>query len=103
MLFHRLKLHQIDDVNDSNLEVRNVLPKQMHGRQRLQGRAIAAAYHHDLRLRSLIIARPFPDSDPYGAVLDRSVPIEVLKRRLLPGHDDIDVVPAAQTMVGYGK
>ena len=100
MLARRLELHQVHDVDDPNLEVRQVLPEQRDRRQRFERRHVAGAGHHDVGLAPLVAARPLPDPDAGRAVLDGGVHVEVLEAGLLAGHDDVHVVPAAQAMVG---
>ena len=74
--------------------------QKVDGSQSLQCRHVAAARHHDIGLRAMVIARPLPDPEPACAVLDRLVHGQPLGRRLLAGDDDIDVVPAAQAVIG---
>ena len=77
-----------------------MLAQQLDGGQRLQGRHVAAAGHHHVGLAAAVVARPFPDAEPGLAVLDRLVHRQPLRRGLLAGDDDVDVVAAAQAMVG---
>ena len=49
----RLQLHQIHDVDDADLQRREMLTKQIHGGQRLQRRHVAATGHHDIWLAPL--------------------------------------------------
>ena len=79
----------------------SVPAKQVHGGERLQRWHVAAAGHHDVGLVAPVVAGPFPNPDTGGAVLDRLIHGQPLRRRLLAGHDDIDVVAAAQAMVGH--
>ena len=58
-----------------------------------------AAGHHDVRV-AVVVAGPVPDADAAGAVQDRLVHRQVVERRLLAGDDDVDVVPAAQAVIG---
>ena len=97
------KRHQVDDVDDPDLELGNVLPQQVDRRQRFERRDVAGAGHHDIGLTALIVARPLPDADASRAVPDRRVHVEPLRRRLLARDDDVDVVPAPQAMVGHGQ
>ena len=60
---------------------------------------IAAGCHDDVRVLTLVVACPVPDSDSLGAVLDCFFHIEVLDMVLLVGNDDVDVVGAAETMI----
>ena len=98
-----LQLHEVDDVDHPDLELGHILAQELHGCQRLQRGHVAGARHDDVRLAVLVTAGPFPDADPRRAVPDRLVHGQPLGRRMLAGHDDIDVVLAAQTVVGDGQ
>ena len=80
-----------------------MLAKQIHGRQRLQRGHIAAARHHHIGLAALVVAGPFPDADAGRAMFDRLVHRQPCGRGLFAGDDDVDVVAAAQAMVGDGE
>ena len=95
-----LQLHQIDDIDDPDLQLGRVLAKDVDGGQRLQRRHVAAARHHHVGLAATVVAGPLPDAEPGGAMLDRLVHRQPLRRRLFAGHDDVDVVSAAQAVVG---
>ena len=103
MLFSCLQLHQVHDVDDPNLEIGHVRAQDAHGSERFQGGSVATAGHHHIRLTPLIVARPLPDPDADGAVLDGSIHVEVLQRGLFPRHDDVDIVATAQAVVGLGE
>ena len=60
----RLKSHQVDDVDDPDFEFWNCRAKQIDRGQGLEGRNVAGAGHHDVRLGAAVVARPFPDADP---------------------------------------
>ena len=72
---------------------------RLHRRKRFQGGDVSGAAHHHVGIAALVVARPFPNADPGRAVFDGRVHIEILERRLLPRHDHVDVVAAAETMV----
>ncbi len=101
MLALRLQLHQIDDVDDADLQLRQMLAQDGHRRQRLQRRHVAAAGHDDVGLGVLVVAGPLPDADALGAVLDGGVHRQPLRRRMLAGDHDVDVVTAAQAVVHH--
>ena len=101
VLARRLQLHQVHDVDDADLQLREVLAKQLDRGQRLQRGHVAAAGHDHVGLAALVVAGPVPDADAGGAVLDRLVHGQPLRRRLLAGHDHVDVVAAAQAVVGH--
>ena len=96
MLARRLKLHQVDDIDDADLELWQMLAEDGHRGEDLERRRIAATGHHHVRLAALVIARPGPDSDALGAVHDRLIHRQPLRRRVLTGDDDVDVVAAAR-------
>ena len=72
---------------------------QVDSGERLQRRHVAAAGHHDVGLSAPVVAGPLPDAEPGGAVLDRLVHRQPLRGGLLAGDNDIDVIPAAQTVI----
>ena len=96
----RLELHQVHDVDHADLQLRQVLAKQLDRRQRFQRRHVAAAGHDHVGLAPLVVAGPLPDAEARRAVLDRLVHRQPLRRGLLAGDDDVDVVAAAQAVVG---
>ena len=100
MLARRLQRHQIDDVDHADLQFGRMLAQEVDRGQRLERRHVAAAGHDDVRLAAAVVARPFPDAEARGAVLDRLVHRQPLRRRLLAGDDDVHVVAAAQAVVG---
>src|ERR1051325_2959473 len=101
MFLMRLQGHQIDNIDDPDLELRQMLPKEGHCRQSFQSRHIAGAGHHNIGLAALIVARPFPNPDAGGAVVYPIVEAPPLRLRLLSRDDDVDAIPAAKAMVGY--
>ena len=96
-----LQLHQVDDVDHADLQFREMLPQQLDRGQRLQRRHVAAARHDHVRFAALVVARPLPDADTGGAVLDGGVHVEPLRRGLFAGDDDVHVVAAAQAVIGH--
>ena len=100
MLAGGLQRHQIDDVDDANLQMSGKCWRsKSHRGQRFQRGHVAGASHHHVRLAALVVAGPVPDADARRAVLDRGFHVEPLRRGLLAGHDHVDVVAAAQAMV----
>jgi len=95
MLLMRLQGHQVDHIHHPDLEVGDMLAEEADRGQRLQCRHIAGAGHHDVGLSAPVVAGPFPDADPRGAVLDGVVHVEPLRGRLLARDDHVDPVPAA--------
>ena len=97
----RLQFHQVDDVDDPDLQRREMLPKQIHRGQRLQRGHVTAASHHHIRLASLVVAGPFPDSDAGRAMFDRLIHRQPLRGRLFARDDDVHIVAAAQAVIGH--
>ena len=100
VLGRRLQRHQIDDVDHAHLDLGQMPAHELDRGQRLQGRHVAAAGHHHVGLAAAVVAGPLPDAEAGLAVLGRLVHREPLRRGLLAGDDDVDVVAAAQAMVG---
>ena len=99
MRLGRLEPHQVDHVHDPDLEVREFMLQQLDRRQRFKGGDVTSAGHDDVGLGPIVAGGPLPDADAGRAVGDRRVHVQVLQGWLLPGHDDVDVVAAAQAMV----
>src|SRR6516165_6222658 len=78
-------------------------PDQVYRSQCLQSGHVAAAGHHHVGLTASVTAGPFPDADAGGAVFDRLVHRQPNRGRLLPRNDQVHVVAAAETMVGYAE
>src|SRR5271166_5224198 len=97
----RFQLEQIHYVDETDLQVGKLLSQQHRCGQRLLCRYIASRGHNDIRLATLIVARPFPDADALRAMHNSGVDIQVLEVELLVGDDYIDVVLAPQAMIGY--
>lgn len=76
----RLELHEVDHVDNPDLQIRRVSFQEVDRRERFHGRDIAAARHHHVRLASHIIAGPFPDADARCAVLNRRVHLSTSRR-----------------------
>jgi hypothetical protein len=75
-----LELHQVDDVDDADLQLGEMLAEDRDGGQDLQGGGVTAAGHHDIRLFALVVAGPgrrraharaTPDVTNLAAVPDR--------------------------------
>ena len=103
MLGAGLEGHQVHDVDDADLEFGDVLAQHFDRGQRFERGDIAGAGHHHVGLAAGIVAGPRPDAEAGGAVLDGGVHVQPLRRGLFAGDDDIDVVAAAQAMVGDGE
>ena len=90
-----LKAHEVHDVDEPDLEVRQVLADEVDGSQRLERRDVAGARDYDVRLAAPVVAGPLPDPDAAGAVEDRLVHREPVRGRLLAGDDQHRKSPAS--------
>ena len=100
VLFVRLQLEQVNHIYEADFQIREFISEKSGGRECFLRSDIACASHHYIRFNSLIVAGRAPDTDASRAVRDRFIHGQVLKVRLLIADDDVDVVLAAQTMVG---
>jgi hypothetical protein len=96
----RLQAHQVDDVDHPHLQLGQVLPQQRYGGEGFQRRYVAGAGEHDIG-GAVVVAGPVPDAQTPGAVCGGVGHPQPLWRGLLAGHDDVDVVAAAQAVVGH--
>src|SRR4029450_3576338 len=103
MLALWLQFHQVDDVDDADLQRRKMLAEEIYGSQRFQRWYVSATGHHDVWFSSFVIARPFPDSDASRAMFDRLVHRQPLRGRLFACYHDVDVVAAAQAVISHRK
>src|SRR3954451_14614536 len=60
----RLEPEQVHHVDEPDLQVLELLPEQVHGRQGLLGRDVAGRGHYHVRFDPLVGARLGPDADP---------------------------------------
>ena len=95
-----LQLEEVNDVDEADLQVGELFTQQRGRRQRFLRGNVARACHHYIGFASLIVARPVPDADALRAVRDRGIHVQVLQVQLLVGNDHVDVVLAAQTVIG---
>lgn len=100
MFFRRLILHKVDDIYDTNLQLRGVMTKEIHGGQGFQRGHVTTASHDDIGIAALIAARPVPNADAGGAMPDGLFHREPYRRWLLAGDDDIYTVAAAKAVIG---
>ena len=95
----RLQPHQVDHVDHPHLQVGQVLAQQVGGGEDLQRGHVAGAGEHHVGV-AVVVAGPVPDAQAAGAVQDGVVHVQPGRRGLLAGDDDVDVVAAAQAVVG---
>src|SRR4026208_2226390 len=91
-----LQFHQVYNVDDADLQCRKMLAAEIYRSQRFQRWHISATGHHNVWLCSLVIARPFPDSDASRAMFDRLVHRQPLRGRLFACYHDVDIVAAGR-------
>jgi hypothetical protein len=97
----RLEAHQIHDIDDPDLQVGEEAAEHRRGRESLEGRDISGASHHDVGEFFAIATRPLEYHESAGAVRYRLIHGQVVERRLFSGHDQVDVIPAPQAVVGH--
>ena len=101
MLTCWLQAHEVHDVDNPDLQFREMFPQKRGRGQDFEGGNISGASQNYVRFLALIVTGPFPDADTGGAMANGSLHVEPLQFRLLAGHNHIDVVAAAQAMVGH--
>ena len=97
----RLQFHQINHVNHTDPEVREVPAQQLHCRQGFKRRHVSGTGHHQIRLAAGIAAGPLPDPDAGRAMSDCRLHVQPLRRRMLAGDDYVHIVAAAQAVIGH--
>ena len=100
MLAVGLQAHQVDDVDHPDLQLGQLAREDRRGGDGLERRHVPGAGEHHVGLCAFVAARPVPDADPARAVRDRLLHRQVVERGLLAGDDHVDVVAAAQAVVG---
>ena len=95
----RLQRHEVNHIDDADANVRHVFPQQRHRGERLERGHIAGARHNHIWIAP-IVARPLPDTYSRSAMAGRRFNVEPLPFHLLAGNDQVDVVPASQTVIG---
>ena len=98
-----LQLHQVNNVDDANLQFRQLLAQDRYSSQRLQCRSLAAASHNNVRLLTGIVGSPLPNADTLCAVLDSLLHGQPLRTRMLRCNNNIDIVAAADAMIKAGQ
>src|SRR5688500_2339025 len=94
-----LQPHDVHHIDETDSKVGEAVLQDLRGREGFRGGYIAGCCHYEISLTILITARPVPDADALGAVLDRFVHGQVLRSRLLAGDDDVHVLARAQAMI----
>jgi len=97
----RLQFEKINYIDVTNLYIGEFFPQEHNCRQRFLRRNISCRSHHNVRLAALVVAGPFPNADSLGAVLDGGIHVHELEMELFVANNNVDVVFAAQTVVGH--
>jgi len=79
MLALGLHTEQINDVDESDLQVGEMLAQHSGGRKRLLGWNVTTTSDDHVGLAPFIVARPFPNTYALGAMGDRRVHVEELQ------------------------
>jgi hypothetical protein len=96
-----LEAHQVDDVDDAHLQLRQPFAQDRGRRQRLECRYVATAGEDNVGLLVTVVGGPLPDPDSPRAVEDRLLHGQELERGLLACHDDVHVLFFSQGFGGH--
>jgi len=91
---------EVDDVDETDFEGWAAFAKNGYGGEGFGRGDVAGAGHDDIGFRAIVVAGEVPDADAFGAVVDGLIHVEVLEMQGLIGDDDVDVVGAAEAVVG---
>ena len=94
-----LQGHEVHYVHDTDAEVGNAGAEQADSGQGFHGGHVSAAGDNHFRA-AFVVRCPLPNAEARGAVRDGFVDGEPLRRWLLAGDDEVDVVAAAQAVIG---
>ena len=103
MLIMRLQLHQVDYIDETDLDLRHIVTKDGNCCQRFLGRSITAASQYNIRLLTLIVACPIPDTDTLGTMLNSLLHGQPLMAGMLGCNDNVYIVLASDTVIEAGK
>ncbi len=102
VVVRRQQPRHLDDVHHPHRQIGQLAAQQIGGGQRLLGGDVAGAGQHHVRVAAAVLrARPVPGPGAAGAVGAGLVEGEPVEARLLAGDDHIDVVAAAQYVIGH--
>src|SRR5205823_6633325 len=96
-----LNCHQVNHIDDADFYVCKMLAQQVYGGECLQCWDVSGTGHHRVRIGSLVIGGPLPDSNSICAMLDGTFHVEPLQCRLLSSNYNVDVVSASKAVVSY--
>ena len=95
----RFQFHQIDNIDHPDFQIGQMFTKDGNSGQGFERGHVAAAGHHHVRFRALVAAGPLPDANPFGAMFNRGIHGQPLRRLVFARDHDIDIMPAPQTMI----
>src|SRR5208337_1051857 len=98
-----LQLEQVNDIDESDSEVREALPEQRCRSQRLLSWDVAGCGKYNVGFLGFVITGPIPDANAFCAVSNRGIDVQVLQMPLFVRDNDVDVVFRAQAMICYGQ
>src|SRR5690348_15144120 len=101
MFVARLQFEEIDDVDESDSEVRETLPEKSRRSQSFLSRDIPGSRKDNVGFVTFIIAGPTPDTNALCAMADCSIHVQVLQMLLFVGNNDVDVIFRPQAMIGH--
>ena len=92
---------EIDDVDDANLYTRHMLLQEPGCGASFDGGNVSRTGQNDVRLRSAVVGREFPNRRALRAMRERFFKRQPLQFRLFPTSDYIHVIPAAHAVVEH--
>lgn len=103
MIFVGYELKEIDDIDKAHLEVGNVFAEEGDGSKGFGRGNVTAGRHYDVGVGALVVGGPIPYTETFGAVLNCFFHVQKLEMVLLICNDNVDVVRAAEAVVGNGE
>ena len=92
MLGLRLELEQVNNVDESDLDLRQVLTHDGNSSESLESRGITAASENNVRLFALVVGSPLPDAYTLCAVLNSLLHGEPLGTGMLGSYHNVYIV-----------
>ncbi len=99
MFLRWLQFEQVDNIDHTDLEIRQFFSQDGYGSKCLQRRCITGTSHDHIRFTSLVIACPVNDAKTLCAQVDCFFHGEPLRTRVLGSNHDIDIVAASQAVI----
>ena len=100
MLF---QFHQVNYVDNADLQFRKCVTQDCYSCKSLKCRCVAAACHYEVRLLSLIVACPVPDTDTLCTVFYSLLHCQPLLSRMLGSYDYVYIISASDTVIEAGQ